>query len=192
MSHEHSLTLRTDSPLDAAVVYLATALFALTIALAAVQVGVRLLSVQSSTIPLHWTEPLARITLIITTYLGAAVATRNREHIRMSFVTDRLTARAPRVGAALDVLSSLLVLLFALIVTRGTLTMAGNMWTAKFGSVSVVTSGMIYAGIALGFVLIAVYEVANLVGAVRTLRADKGSTQPAGGASDAPEVESRG
>ncbi|WP_313691814.1 TRAP transporter small permease [Halorarum halobium] len=177
MSTTQNLDLHVESWFDRGVIALGTLLFTLTILLATVQVVVRLLDVQVAGIPFHWTEPLARYCLVIATYVGAAVATRNDEHIRMDYFPNRLAERSPRAKRLLDVVVSVIVLAFALIVIRGTATMAGGTWGDQFGSVQVITSGMLYLGICLAFVLLAVYEARTLVG---LLRAEPTSTDGSG------------
>lgn len=167
MDADHSLSLRDDLLPDRIVLYLSTGLFGLTVVFATIQVVVRLTELQLGSIPLHWTEPLARFTLIIATYLGAAVATRNDEHIKMDYFPDRLGQRSPQAKRFLDILVSLIILGFVFVVLRGTLQNTISTWDDRFGAVQIVSSGMIYAGITFGFGLMFIYESSKLVQSVK-------------------------
>lgn len=168
MSAGENLDLHVNSWFDRGVIILGTLLFSLTIILATVQVVVRILDIQVAGIPFHWTEPLARYCLVIATYVGAAIATRNNEHIKMDYFPNRLAERSPRAKNILDIVVSFIIIVFGLIVVRGAAMMTSQTWTDQFGSVQVVTSGMLYLGIGFAFVLLVVYEVGALVQLLRS------------------------
>ena len=174
MPAEHSLDLNLSPPLDRVVTYTATALFALTIVLATIQVGVRIFNVSLSGVPLHWTEPLARFVLIVGTYLGAAVASRNNEHIKMEIIINWVKDRNRTTADGLNIIASVIIVGFLLITLRGTIGLAESSWGSSFGSVSIVTSGMLYAGISVGIGLMAFYESQILVQTVRNRLGSQG------------------
>ncbi len=164
MEIDQSLNLKRDTLFDAVVLYTATFLFAMTIVLATVQVVIRTLDLPFTA---PWTEAGARFTLIVATFLGAAVASRNREHIKMSFVLDRLEARMPRLRMAFDLISSLVVIVFVIVAIWATVPAAMTNWYSDLGGVGFVTTGRLYLGIAIGLSLMLVYEVLNLYEDVR-------------------------
>lgn len=158
MEIDQSLGLKRDNIFDTVVLYTATALFALAIVFTIIQVTVRTFGLGT----FAWTEPFGRFTLIIGTFFGAAVATRNREHIKIDLVLDKLTQGRPLLRRILDSIVGIVVVTFALIAFRSTIGAAANNWTTSIGGVSGVTSGMIYLGISIGLGIMLLYEVINL------------------------------
>lgn len=165
MEIDQSLGLRRDNAFDAVVLYTATALFALTIVLTVIQVGVRVFGIGG----LHWTEPVARFILIIGTFFGAAVATRNSEHIKIDLVLDRLTEGRPDLRHVLDSFVGIAVVVFVAVAFRSTAGATIGNWNTTIGGTTLITSGMIYLGISIGLGLMLVYELLNLSEALRGL-----------------------
>lgn len=174
MEIDQSLGLRRDNVFDAVVLYTATGLFALTIVLTVAQVAVRVFNLGT----LHWTEPIARFVLIIGTYFGAAVATRNREHIKIDLVLEKLTENRPDVRRILDSLVAISVVLFVVVAFRSTAGATVANWTTSIGGTAVITSGMIYLGITVGLGLMLLYELVNLRDSIRALLGDGEETTP--------------
>lgn len=168
MQVDQALSLHDDSLFDRVVLYAATALFASTIALATVQVAVRQFGLELFGLA-HWTEPAARYVLIVATYLGAAVASRNGEHIKMEFLLDRLENRYPRARRVLDLLVAALVALFVAVALRGTAGSAAAGWETSIGGIGFVTAGTLYLGIACGLAVMLLYELGNLADRLRAL-----------------------
>lgn len=156
MEIDQSLDLSQDTLFDRLVLFAAAGMFALMIFFASFQVFARQLSLPVST---AWTEPAARFVLIVATFFGAAVATRNREHIRMTFVLDKLRERRPSLTRAFDGLSSVLVLVFLVFALAGTVPAITDNWGSSLGGVGFVTSGMLYLGISIGLVCMLIYEL---------------------------------
>lgn len=169
MEIDQSLGLKRDTVFDAVVLYIATALFTLTIVLTVAQVTVRVFDLGT----LHWTEPVARFILIVGTFFGAAVATRNHEHIKINLLLDKLTQDRPVLRLVLDSIVGIIVVLFVLIAVRSTAGAAMNNWNTSIGGTRVITSGMIYLGITVGLGLMLVYEVVNLSESLRGLIGDE-------------------
>lgn len=168
MEIDQSLDLKRDNLFDKIVLYAATGLFTLTIVLTTLQVFIRWLNLPTFGF-LHWTEPAARFVLIVATYLGAAVAVRNNEHIAIRFLLDRLTNWKPRIGNTVKILGQLVVIAFLLIALWGTILTTIGDWTTSIGGIGFVTSGHLYLGIAVGIALMLVYAVVGLVATVRGL-----------------------
>lgn len=159
MEIDQTLDLRHDTILDKIVLVAAVGLFALTIVLATTQVLVRQFNVP---IDATWTEPLARYVLIVATYFGAAMATRNREHIRMVYLLDKLEEYYPAVRSRFDLFSSIVVIGFLLFTLWGTFPATIANWSSEMGGIRFVTSGMLYLGISLGLALMLVFESIHL------------------------------
>lgn len=172
MEFDQSLDIRSESVLDRVVLYTATALFLLTIVLATAQVLIRFLNVQLFGLR-YRTEPAARFILVVATYIGAAVASRNDEHIRIDYMLDKLEVRAPRLRRSLDLLVAGIIVGFVVIALVGTLGNAINHWGTSIGGIAVVTSGMIYLGISLGLAAMLLYEGSDLVVRFRMFMEDR-------------------
>ncbi|ARS91024.1 TRAP transporter small permease [Natrarchaeobaculum aegyptiacum] len=156
MEIDQSLDLSQETLFDRLILFTTAGMFALMIFLASFQVFARQLSIPIST---AWTEPAARFVLIVATFFGAAVATRNREHIRMTFVLDKLSERRPSLRRAFDCLSSVLVVVFLVFALAGTMPAIASNWGSSLGGVGFVTSGMLYLGISLGLICMLIYEL---------------------------------
>ncbi|GEM_PF-2811131 len=157
MEIEQSLDVKTDTRLDRAVLYAAMFFFSMTVILVSVQVSLRYLP-----IPIgigHWTEPLSRYMLIVGTFFGAAVAARNREHISMYFMLERVEARAPRLHAGLQLVVSVVVITFLAIAVVAGITAATRNWGNYFGGVYIVTMGQMMTLISLGLALYLFYSL---------------------------------
>lgn len=156
MEVDQSLDISQESLFDRLVLYLASGMFALMIVLATIQVLIRTFDLP---VVAQWTEPAARFTLIVATFFGAAVASRNREHIRMTFVLNKLEERQPALKRSFDLISSVIVVAFVLFALMGTVPATINNWGSNLGGVRFVTSGMLYLGISVGLVCMLVYEL---------------------------------
>ncbi|QCS44935.1 TRAP transporter small permease [Natrinema versiforme] len=170
MEIDQSLDLKRDRLFDKIVLYSATALFTITIILTTLQVFIRLLNLPTFGF-LHWTEPAARFVLIVATYLGAAVAVRNNEHIAIRFLLDRLTNWKPWLGYLVQVVGKLIIIGFLWIALEGTVITTVEDWTTSIGGIGFVTSGHLYLGIGIGIGVMLIYAVIDFVGLARELLA---------------------
>lgn len=171
MEIDQSLDLKRNHLFDRIVLYTATGLFAITIVLTTIQIFVRLLNLPTFGV-LHWTEPAARFILIVATYIGAAVAIRNNEHISIQFLLERLIGRKPRIGLTIQVLGELIVISFLVIALQGTVITGFGNWTTSIGGIGFVTAGHIYLGIAIGIALMLIYAVIDIVTLVKGIADD--------------------
>lgn len=171
MEIDQSLDLHRDHLFDRIVLYGATGLFTFTIFLTTIQVFVRLLNLPTYGF-LHWTEPAARFVLIVATYLGAAVAIRNSEHIAIRFLLERLRGWNVRIGLTVQLLGKLIVIGFLLVAFRGTVLATIGNWTTSIGGIGIVTAGHLYLGIAIGMGLMALYALLDIVLVARGLVTD--------------------
>lgn len=170
MEIDQTLDLKRENKLDTAAIVVPTVMFTLLIVLVGAQVVVRVANVP---ITITWTEPIARFMFIVGTYFGAAVASRNNEHVRLTLVRERLLEGRPRAQRVLDVVTALAVLLFIGVALWSLYQATMSGWDTKaLGGATTLTSGHIYLGILLGFGLMGVFEVQNLATAVRSLYTD--------------------
>lgn len=172
MEIDQSLELHRDHLFDKVVLYGATGLFTFTIVLTTIQVFVRLLNIPTFGF-LHWTEPAARFVLIVATYLGAAVAVRNSEHIAIRFLLERLTGWKPRLGLTVQLLGKLIVIGFLLVALWGAILATTSNWTTSIGGIGIVTAGHLYLGIGIGVALMLIYALLDIAIIVRGLMTDR-------------------
>jgi len=178
MEVDQSIGIRTDTVVDRVLLYVASGLFALTVLLATVQVFVR----QTGILPSQyftWTVPVARFLLIIMTYVGGAVVTRNGEHISIDVMLDWFAESRPRTRATLSALSRVVVIAFLAMAVYGAGISTVENWSTSVGGVQGITSGYIYSGIAVGLFFMLLYEVQDLVETVSALTHDDAGIEEA-------------
>jgi len=171
MEADQSLSVKKENVLDKAFLYVAVALFGLTLLLTTVQVLVRQIPFLGF-IDVNWTVPVARFTLIIMTYIGGAVATRNREHISIDLVLDWVGKFYPRLRITLNILSDFIVIAFLTIAVYGTILSTTGNWNTSVGAVSGITSGYIYLGIGIGILGMLIYELQHIYETIDKIRSD--------------------
>jgi TRAP-type C4-dicarboxylate transport system permease small subunit len=117
--------------------------------------------------PLTWSEELARYLFIWCAFLGWIIASRRGSHLAMTFVVERLSARAQ---AGVAVLVQLATLYFAWILgTRG-VKLVGNNWDVENVAVPF-NLGVVYLIEPFAALAIAAYALLALAEAVAGLRA---------------------
>jgi len=162
---DSTLDIKEDNIFDAILVAISTALFALTILLASTQVFVRNIPYVSG---FTWTEPMARFILIIGTFIGGAVVTRNREHIKIDIVLNQVRAFSDKAYKVLVSINGLILSIFLIVAVYTTINATFVNWdTSLGGGQGYVTSGMLYLFITIGLVLTLIFEVINVVEDVR-------------------------
>ena len=162
MEIDQSLDLKRTNLFDRMVLYTATTLFALTVVLTTIQVFVRLLNIQSLGF-VYLTQPLARIMLVVGTYLGTAVALRNNEHISIQFLLERLMRWSPKVGLSVRLICDLIIIAFLAIATRAMYYGTVDGWNTSLGGAGFVMSGQVYLLIGIGIAIALIYAVIDLV-----------------------------
>jgi TRAP-type C4-dicarboxylate transport system permease small subunit len=175
MDIDQSIAVRENTLVDRLVLHTATLLFAVTVLLATAQVLIRFTNV----IPgdrFYWTVPLARLTFIVMTYIGAAVAIRNHEHISIELLLDRLERRSPRARRVLDLVVTVVVTLFLSVVLYGLVLSTTNNWTSPIGGLTGVTSGYVYFGMGLGVFFMLLYTLQRFLADVRAFLPGTGAS----------------
>lgn len=159
MEIDQRLGLKKDTTYDRLVLYAGGLIFAITIVMATLQVAIRLLN-----LPLnwYWTEPVGRFALIVGTYLGAAVASRNDENIKLEFLLERVGRRYPRFKYGVDVFVLLAVTVTLAVITYHLLLGAIDNWGTQIVGLSWATLGMMYLSIGLGVALMLLHETIKL------------------------------
>lgn len=167
MEINQTLDLKRDTILDRITLVLTTVMFTLLIVLVTVQTFFRVMDIPFTA---TWTEPIARFLFIVGSYFGAAVASRNLEHVRLTLIRERFLARRKYAQAALDIVTCLGMLLFITIAMWSLYNATVQGWdTQALGGFDALRAGHIYLGMLLGFLCMGIFELQNLVGTIRDL-----------------------
>jgi len=115
---------------------------------------------------MDWGFEIAGFLFVATIFLGAAVAMRTNEHIRLEFLNNWLPPR-PRLilKLALDILAAI----FMIVVAVGAYQMIWTTWEAQNVNIEWMRTGHFYAALLLGTLLILFYLIANIIGHMREL-----------------------
>ncbi|QLD86139.1 TRAP transporter small permease [Natronomonas halophila] len=160
---------KSNTILDRVLLYSLSALFSALVGITIIQVLVRTFNLGFLGLPTYLVEPVATVLLIVGTYLGAAVASRNSEHIKMSTFEKRLTGRK---RLALKATASTITITVLLIYTRGVFGSMFSEWNSAFAEVTFMRLGAIYALILASLVLMMVFEGWNAIDAARDVTDD--------------------
>lgn len=99
--------------------------------------------------PLMWTEELARLMCVITTYFGSVAVMVVREHIRVDIIDGVVRGRT---AAALSILIDVLIAWFMVSVAIGCWLMTSATWTTYTASMDWFRMGYIYAAVGVAAV----------------------------------------
>ena len=142
--------------LDAVVGTICVALFAMMVLVGTYQIVTRFIFNSPSTV----SEELLTYTFAWMAMFATAYVFGKRDHMRMTFVVDKLGASQRKV---LEIVIEILVIAFACIVLiYGGFTIMGLTMTQKTASLGVMM-GVIYAVVPITGILIAIYGVLNVV-----------------------------
>jgi TRAP-type C4-dicarboxylate transport system permease small subunit len=100
--------------------------------------------------PLQWTEELARLMCVLTTYFGGVVVLLAREHIRVDILDNYLSGRSADVVA---MLGDLLVGWFLLSVAYGCWLLTRATWETYTATMDWFRMGYIYAAVGVSVVV---------------------------------------
>lgn len=148
--------------LDRAVETVATAAFIVMFAAALAQVLFRYVL----QIPVPWTEELARVLFTWAMLLGIALAIRTGEHIRVEALADRLP---PRARILLELAFQLLIVLFLLMLARGTLRMMDVTWNNYLIALGWMRTGYLYLAQLVAIGLMLLYLALRIADGIRAL-----------------------
>jgi TRAP-type C4-dicarboxylate transport system permease small subunit len=109
--------------------------------------------------PLMWTEELARLMCVVTTYFGSVAVLIAREHIRVDSIDGWVKGRS---AAALGVVVDLLIAWFMVALVIGCWLMTRATWTTYTASMPWFRMGYVYAAVGVagcGMVLILALDI---------------------------------
>jgi TRAP-type C4-dicarboxylate transport system permease small subunit len=102
--------------------------------------------------PLQWTEELARLMCVLTTYFGGVVVLLAREHIRVDIIDSHVSGRSADVVA---MLGDLLVAWFLLSVAYGCWLLRRATWETYTATMDWFRMGYIYTAVGVSVVVMA-------------------------------------
>jgi TRAP-type transport system small permease protein len=111
-------------------------------------------------LPLMWTEELARLMCVLTTYFGATVVLLLREHIRVDLLD---TVLRPRGLALVGVVGDVLVGWFLVAFAYGCWLMAQATWATETATMEWFRMGYIYAAVGLAAAAMLVTVILDIV-----------------------------
>ena len=117
-------------------------------------------------ISLMWTEELARLMCVFTTYFGAVVVLMLREHIRVDVLDSHL---GPRGRAIVALISDVLVAWFLIVFAIGCWLMAQATWETETATMDWFRMGYVYAGVGVAVAVMIGLIMADLVRQVMAL-----------------------
>ncbi|MEX2518223.1 MAG: TRAP transporter small permease subunit [Paracoccaceae bacterium] len=94
--------------------------------------------------PLMWTEELARLMCVLTTYFGGVVVLILREHIRVEMIDSVLSGRS---AAVVSVIVDLMMAWFLVAVAYGCYLLTSATWTTFTASMAWFRTGYIYVAV---------------------------------------------
>lgn len=111
---------------------------------------------------LPWTSSLSRLSLIASTFVGAVIASRDREHVTVDLLLKHLSSRAAR---ALVVVQSLLIAGFLAVLLMGAVRMYNLTAGRPFGALPtypLLSTEWLYVYVLIGGALMLVYVLRDI------------------------------
>lgn len=115
-------------------------------------------------ISVPWTEDAARYLLILITFLGGALAIRDKQNISITVIINSLPKK---VRYYLNNCFNIVIIIFLIAVFRGSIIMIDLTWGTPVGSISWLTTGKLYLILAVIVVIMLGYLIRNLIADVR-------------------------
>lgn len=151
---------RSESGFDRALNIAGIGLFTVLLGLGLAQIVNRFVFAPVFGVSVAWTGEAARFVLIYMTMVGAVIGSRDRDHIRIEVLIERLPEAAkPPVQSVLNVAS----IAFLVVAAWGGFLATQSVRGVPAGAVPIVTIDYVYAVIPLGLIAMAVYEARAIV-----------------------------
>jgi TRAP-type C4-dicarboxylate transport system permease small subunit len=111
-------------------------------------------------LPLMWTEELARLMCVFTTYFGGVVVLMLRDHIRVDLIDGLVGARGRIVAATA---SDVLVAWFLVVLAIGCWLMAQATWNTETATMSWFRMAYVYYGVGIAAIAMLGVVVGDIV-----------------------------
>ncbi|MET3506685.1 TRAP transporter small permease [Halalkalibacter oceani] len=113
-----------------------------------------------------WTQDIARFMFIYLTYIGGALAIKERTHISIDVLVDRLP-RMLRLIVSLGV--QIGIMLFLIVLLQGSWFMVQSSWDVSSAGMRWFSMSYVYLGLFIGGVLMMFYSILRLIETVRDI-----------------------
>jgi len=111
-------------------------------------------------ISVPWTEEFARYLLILITFVGGALAIRDKQHIAVTAIIDKLPKKARYY---LNKFFNISIILFLITVFRGSIIMVKLTWETPVGSIGWLSTGKIYLILPVSITMMIIYLLNQLI-----------------------------
>jgi len=111
-------------------------------------------------ISIPWTEELARYLLLSITFVGGALAIRDKQHINISIFIEKVPKK---FYYYLKLCFDILIILFLIAVLRGAIIMIEVTWGTPVGSISWISSGKLYLILAASIIIMIIYSIKHFI-----------------------------
>lgn len=109
--------------------------------------------------PIYWSEEFPRFILIWLTFLGSAIAMKNRSHLSISLLTNRLSVKK---RITVQFFANLLSLLFISILVWGGIIITILTMPNRTAALQMPT-GLVYLAVPVGGILMIIYLLKNTI-----------------------------
>lgn len=109
--------------------------------------------------PIYWSEEFPRFILIWLTFLGSAIAMKNRSHLSISLLTNRLSVKK---RISVQFFANLLSLLFISILVWGGIIIAILTMPNRTAALQMPT-GLVYLAVPVGGIIMIIYLLKNTI-----------------------------
>ncbi|MCF3933242.1 TRAP transporter small permease [Acuticoccus sp. M5D2P5] len=126
--------------------------------------------------PLMWTEELARLMAVGTTYFGGVVVLIAREHIRVDVIE---TLVGPRTMAVIAIFADVLIALFLAALAWGCVLMVSATWTTYTATMDWFRMGYVYGAVAFAVAMMLFIVLLDIVSRLAQLTTGESAEEPA-------------
>lgn len=120
--------------------------------------------------PQVWSELLVQFTFIWLTLLGAAMATRSKENLAVTFIYGRFTGVA---GSMLQVVLDLIIIAVSCLWLRSSVLQIRSTWDTIEAGINI-RLGSVYLVFPLAFALIVLFSIEDIINQFRLVKQNRG------------------
>lgn len=118
-------------------------------------------------VAIPWTEDGARLILIAITFLGAAVALRDNEHVAITFFIKKIPSR---YHSHINIFFNMMILFFLIFFIKGSLEMTSMNWVLPIVSFPKLKIGYIYTILPFSAFLMAFFIIHRIFNDVSNIK----------------------
>jgi TRAP-type C4-dicarboxylate transport system permease small subunit len=126
-------------------------------------------------ISVPWTEELSRILFILSMFLGIAIAIREKQHIVVNFLFNKLGTRSQAIGHIVFDIAILILLCF---LARGCLYMVKMTWNSYMIALDWIRTAYLYMGEFIAVIFMLLYTVVTILENIEIMRSNRKHRTP--------------